>query len=78
MARDKAQMTRLVQMLERKGFLARETSASDARVSLVSLTAKGEAFVTAIKSTIDEVLDEVLGKVSEDERVQLTAILGKV
>ena len=78
MARDKVQMTRLIQTLERKGFLVRDVSAVDARVSLLTLTGKGEAFVTAIKATLAEVLDEVLGPVSEDERDQLVAILGKV
>lgn len=78
MARDKAQMTRLVQTLERKGFLEREVSGADARVSLLTLTQKGEDFVTVIKSTVAEVLDEVLGSVTVDERDQLMRILGKV
>ena len=78
LARDKAQMTRLIQTLEGKGFLARTASSEDARVSLLTLTDKGEALVAAIKVVVSETLDEVLGPVSEAERTVLMKVLGRV
>jgi len=44
-ARDKSQMTRTIRLLEGKGLVARKTAPSDARVTLVSFTPKGEAVV---------------------------------
>lgn len=78
MARDKAQITRLVQMLERKGFLLRLADEADARVSLLRLTEKGETLVNDIKSVISDTLEGVLEPLSETERATLTTLLGKL
>ena len=55
MGRDKSQMTRLIQMLEGRGYLQRQPSPSDGRVSLLRLTPKGSAFVGEISNLMPEV-----------------------
>ncbi|MEM1303180.1 MAG: MarR family transcriptional regulator, partial [Pseudomonadota bacterium] len=49
MARDKSQMTRIIKALEAKDCVARETSARDARVSVISLTDIGQAVVQDLR-----------------------------
>lgn len=78
LARDKAQMTRTIQRLEAKGFVAREASAEDGRVSILRLSAKGEALVMTIKANVAEVLDDLLDPLSPDERAAFQEMLKRV
>ncbi|MEM9855045.1 MAG: MarR family transcriptional regulator [Pseudomonadota bacterium] len=78
MGRDKSQMTRLVQMLEGKGHVARSADAKDRRVSLIALTPRGEAFVRDVEMILGEVLEEILSPLGEAERRAFLANLGKL
>lgn len=78
MGRDKSQMTRLIQMLEGKGYLQRQPSPSDGRVSLLQLTYKGRAFVGEISKLMSEVIDGVLSPLTGAERELLASLLRKV
>ena len=75
LGRDKAQMTRTIQMLERKEMVVRETSESDGRVSLIRLTDKGAAFAVEIQRVLTTVLDDVLQPLSNQNRTQFEAAL---
>ena len=78
MARDKAQMTRVVQTLERKGVLKRTASADDGRVSVLSLTPKGRDFLVEVKKILSEVIDEILAPLPAEERKSLSVILRRI
>ncbi|MEM6792022.1 MAG: MarR family transcriptional regulator [Myxococcota bacterium] len=75
MSRDKSQMTRAIQMLESKGFVLRDPSPSDRRVTIVQLTDQGRAKVEVIRRTMAEVADEILTPLSDEARAQLTELL---
>lgn len=78
MARDKGQMTRGVQALERKGLIARRDCADDARVSLLELTEEGRATVAELQQAVAEALDGILAPLSAPDRAQLKSILAKL
>ncbi len=78
LARDKAQMTRHIQMLERKGLVSRETSNEDRRVALISLTQRGEGLVGAFQTALSEVVEDLLSDVDESERAQLADTIRKM
>ena len=73
--RDKSQMTRLVQMMEMKGAIARTPSPIDGRVTLLHPTEKGCAFVRTIRALMSEVIDEVLAPLPAKDRAALERIL---
>lgn len=76
--RDKSQMTRSIQLLERKGLIIRTACDKDARVSVVSLAPGGEAMVDMLRQVIAETIDEVLDPVSDADRTALIDILSRV
>ncbi|MEL6266673.1 MAG: MarR family transcriptional regulator [Pseudomonadota bacterium] len=78
MGRDKSQMTRLVGLLEAKGMLARTPSPDDGRVSLLSLTARGQAQVAAFRNAVAAAVDEILAPLGAGERDALAATLRKL
>jgi DNA-binding MarR family transcriptional regulator len=78
LARDKAQMTRTIQRLETKGFLTRTSDPGDGRVSVLTLTTKGEALVGAIKLAVGEVVEDVLAPLSDAERVAFKDMLKRL
>ncbi len=77
-ARDKSQMTRQIQTLERKGLLARAQSPEDARVALLSLTAKGRRQVVAFQNALAGVVDDLLHPLTDHQRAQFSTLLRKV
>lgn len=78
LARDKAQMTRLIQMLERKALLQRVQSSEDGRVSLISLTTRGHTLVSSFQAGLAEVVEDLLEGIDATERRQFSATLRKV
>lgn len=75
--RDKAQMTRILQSLERKGMLSRAPSSTDGRVTMLTLTGKGIAAVADFQRVMAEVVDDLLGGISASEKAQLSRTLTK-
>ncbi|MEO0962357.1 MAG: MarR family transcriptional regulator [Pseudomonadota bacterium] len=78
LARDKAQMTRIIQLLEQKELLVRKRSSEDGRVSLVSLTDEGQTLVDSFQDALADVVEELLKGVSTEERKRLSATLQKI
>jgi len=78
LARDKGQMARALQMLERKGFLSRVQSADDGRVSLISLTDLGRNQVKAFQNALAETVDGLTSTLSETEKAALLNTLQKI
>ncbi len=77
MARDKAQISRILAMLERRDLISKSANKDDARSSLLSLTDKGAGFVEQIKATLDTVLSGILEPLSAEEQTQLLTLLAK-
>ncbi len=78
LARDKGQMTRFIQSLERKALLVRMECPDDRRVSLIRLTPEGEALVTAFRGAMAEVVNTMLVDVGPEEQAQFLTILQKL
>jgi DNA-binding MarR family transcriptional regulator len=72
-------VTRLLDGLERDGFVAREECSSDRRVSYAVLTEAGRAKLRkASKSHIRQIRDLLGGPYDEDELEQLVALLDRL
>ncbi|MEM6665385.1 MAG: MarR family transcriptional regulator [Pseudomonadota bacterium] len=78
MARDKAQITRGIQMLERRGLLTRQDLPRDGRVSMISLTGEGRSTVLALQTAVAEALDDILAPLTENDRTLLKEILSRL
>lgn len=78
MGRDKSQMTRIVQLLEGKGLVARDRAATDGRVSMLSLTPAGRDAVAAIEGGVAAALTEILAPLDREERSALKVLLQRL
>ncbi|MCR9134497.1 MAG: MarR family transcriptional regulator [Alphaproteobacteria bacterium] len=70
-ARDKSQMTRTIRSLEAKGLVERRLSRDDARVSLVSVTTKGDRVVEELRQALAETINDILNPMSAQEKQDL-------
>lgn len=75
MSYDSGSMTRLLDRLERKGFITRARSEQDRRVIELSLTAHGAEAARALPSVIATALNAQLAGFSADELALLTGLL---
>lgn len=75
MGRDNSQLTRLIRDLERKEVLARRQSPEDGRVTLLTLTEFGRAFLVQAKGELAAVVDEVVAPLGESDRATLLRVL---
>jgi DNA-binding MarR family transcriptional regulator len=72
-------ITRLLEGLERAGYVCKETCASDARVSYAKLTETGQAKLAAAAVTHLRGIDEqFLSRYSEPELATLAELLGRL
>ncbi len=74
----RATMTGLIDTLERDGMVGREPMPGDRRMMLVRLTPKGRGFLESILPTYFRRIAAVMGRLSENERKALVALLGKI
>ncbi len=73
-----ATLTAALQRLEKEGLIERRPDPTDARVSRVYLTAKGEATRRQAETVWHEVESELRAILSVDDRAQLVTLLGKL
>ena len=78
MSRDKSQMTRAIQALERKGLIQRREDPLDARASLLALTDEGRETVAALQRAVAEVLAGILAPLHESGRRELRDLLRRL
>jgi DNA-binding MarR family transcriptional regulator len=72
-------ITRLLEGLERSGYVCKETCAADARVSYAKLTDEGQAKLRAAAETHLRGVDEqFLSRYSEPELATLAELLGRL
>ncbi|MEM8925667.1 MAG: MarR family transcriptional regulator [Actinomycetota bacterium] len=77
LARDKAQITRTVKLLEETGLIQRSRSPSDGRVWLVCLTDEGRDHVAGFQELLADAVGGLTSGLNEEERAQFAAILAK-
>lgn len=78
MARDKSQVTRVLQLLEAKGLIARQPDPEDSRATRLILTESGRETVVELEDALARALDKLLTPLDETERATLRDLLGKL
>ena len=68
-------ITRLVDKLEKEGLVSRVRTATDRRLVLLCITAKGQKLVEKIKLPLWQLNDQLLGHMPKDELKQLSRLL---
>ncbi len=76
--KDKAAMTRLLNVLEKKNIVLRIPDRSDKRSKLVYLTNKAKEFRKELIALVEEMLEEAEQGVSREEMEQCIATLNKI
>jgi DNA-binding MarR family transcriptional regulator len=72
----KGTLTGVLERLEEKGFITRESNLEDARSQLISLTKAGQKLFEKVFPAHMEFLGEAFGKLSSTELAQLRTSLG--
>ena len=78
MQKDKNSVTKLVDALERKGFVVREQNRQDRRSNTLVLTEKAEGLKHSAKQKGISILDEMLVGISEEELRSFLVTLHKL
>ena len=78
MQKDKNSVTKLVDALERKGFVGREQNRQDRRSNTLVVTEKAEGLKLGAKQKGISILDEMLIGISEEELRSFLVTLGKL
>lgn len=73
-----ANMTRLLDRLEKKSLVERRENPEDRRASLVFLTDKGEALVDEVSSLFESYSDEIAVGITEEEQQITRNVLKKM
>lgn len=73
-----ANMTRILDRLEKKSLVKRRENPKDRRASLVFLTDKGEALVNEVSSLFESYSDEVIVGITEKEQQITRNVLKKM
>ena len=78
MHKDKNSVTKLVDAIERKGFVIRQQNADDRRSNILVITEKAEMLKPGAKQKGISILDHMLDGISEDELHSFLATLRKL
>ncbi|WP_430612659.1 MarR family winged helix-turn-helix transcriptional regulator [Enterococcus sp. DIV0876] len=70
--------TYVIDQLEKKGYVKRQQSDQDQRISLVSLTEPGRKLIEDIFPTHAQQIDQRFGEISMEELANLKTILRKI
>ncbi len=76
--RDKAQVTRLIQQLEQRGWVHRTADERDRRSHRLEITPTGEAIHDQVRAARDAHARVVLSRLDETEQAQLAGLLAKL
>jgi DNA-binding MarR family transcriptional regulator len=73
-----ATLTRMVQNMEKKGYLTRKKDKLDQRITLISLTPKGQKTRSSINQKLEDVDQRIFKNFTEDERRILKDMLLRI
>ncbi len=76
--KDKAAITRLLNLLEKKNIVLRVPDRNDRRSKLIYLTHKAKAFGDELMGLVDEMLKEAEQEISDEQMDQCKATLNKI
>lgn len=76
--RDKPSTTRLLDHLERDGYLQRRADATDRRLNLIFLTENGIAAERAVMQVANQALDDITEGVTEEEMATVKRVFEKI
>lgn len=76
--KDFANVTRIVEKLEKQGYVAKRKSKKDSRISNVFILPKADGIRKDVQDIWKQASDVALNKVSEPEQQQLMGILAKI
>ncbi len=76
--RDKPSMTRLIDNLERRNLVVRVSDTKDRRVNLIYLTQKGMDLEKQTTQIVQDVVERILSKISDDEIEACRNVLRKI
>lgn len=74
----KSTVSCMVELMEQKGMLTRESVNGDARLKRLVLTEKAEKLLTAVSNGVERMESEVRAEFTETEFGTLTELLGKL
>ncbi len=75
---NRANITSLVDRMEKAGLVARTAHSDDRRYNIIKLTAKGEKLFTKVEPLYLKQVQQVMSSATESEQKKLMAILEKV
>ncbi|MEM9669092.1 MAG: MarR family transcriptional regulator [Pseudomonadota bacterium] len=78
LGRDKSQVSRLLNLLVKKGLVEKSTNDIDARRLEIRLTEKGLLQVAAFNGALIEATKTILGNLNKDEARQFSNLLSKI
>lgn len=76
-AYDRATIGGVIDRLEQRGYVIRQTSARDRRAREVSLSEAGDALYQQAAPLVEALQNDILERLSNDERIQFMALLSK-
>ena len=71
-------VSEMISKLENDGYVRRTVDPADKRATLITLTELGEARTAELQDEKNEKLDKAFGKLTDDEKEQLIALLEKL
>jgi MarR family transcriptional regulator, transcriptional regulator for hemolysin len=75
---EKATAGRMIDRLERNGWVERRPDAGDRRINRLYLTAEAERMQVSLRAISEQTVDDALASLSERDRVQLTEFMSQV
>jgi len=71
-------VTRILQGLEKAGAVRREVDPDDQRITRVFLTAEGRRQELENRAAFEEYINQTIGKLSDQDKLELTRLLDEV
>lgn len=71
-------MSEFINKLEDEEYIIRSVDPEDKRATLITLTEKGSARAAEIRDEREERFNDLFGSLSEEEKIQLNDLLGKI
>lgn len=65
---DKGYLSRVLKQLEKNGLISKQVSGEDARVTLVSLTAKGETLFSRLNAASDQQIEALITNLTREQQ----------
>ncbi|MEP1489289.1 MAG: MarR family transcriptional regulator [Algibacter sp.] len=78
LVKDKPTISRMVNQLEKKGFITKTSSSTDSRKVELSISKKGEALINDLFPIIEQIRLTGLSQLSKNENESIETILNKI